>query len=739
MCYAHRVCLGQSDVACGPGGQTTGNAASLSDVPSLDTALAPGVALSQAKDTLMWTVPLDESNVSVSSQAPGHPVVNLVSTDMTSFWESADFVPPPKTRPTVGSRVRIIDSGHRSSCCGVISRDDRDNQPYRVTFDGSEDEDSHWFHERDVEALASLGGRKHIITIALPSAAKSWELGHLRVYLPDQAFALDTKYRPQRFIVTAVKGDSQLGDAHEIVVPQVLKKKNGGGGRAPKVPTAASGQWLDVLGANQFEPGVSQFRIECSGDGPRIRLGKIELKLQSACLPGHVFEQIEEPGSVARVFSCANGFPLHVSCTDFGGMARPWHAKALLLRVWRKYIAAPDVSSRLQGIRERQAAKQREAGLLVEEESIAAADFEVVKALLAQRKFSEADQSIMQALRLNAVAKRDAEVTRKSEEHHAAVQAVLAASETHKLASKFRWKEAQTLEYANLRILLDRTVGLDSVKEWILQRLCDCAERAVCEDAFDRRHVLLAGGFGVGKRTATLLLVHAMKLLWSMSSPQPAAPAAAKVDSAGDASLDDLATVLTPQEGQSAFSGIDIQPATIYYVRTGAGLAHPKEMVDGRALRALTDAGSVVIISGESVHVDKFLALEQMCRGEPYHIDLPPLSLSSLARITLDLVRKRDLRLSPSIVADRMDGAGANASSPDATLLSALEYIVRQTYGAPKVVQHGGYLANEMLQVPCLCVLPLWRSRLPKLSLSHDCSKRSVERTKGCRRKSKSS
>jgi hypothetical protein len=762
--------MGQTDLT--PGKQM-GNGATPAEAKDAITGLRGTV---EGMRSVIWSVALDESNISVSSQTPGHPAVNLLSTDMTSFWESADLPPPAvQARPTIGSRVRIVASaGYKPSQCGVISTDVHDSQPFKVTFDGTSSEDGHWFHEREVEALIAPSSAAHTITIALPPAARCWEVCNLRVYLRGE----DSLHFPQRLAVTATRADGKLDKLEpEIVVhpptkgrgkatagrnecapAQVLsptalaiaeakaraaeaellamldleeaeamrptqRTKNGGKanggvvkdaedkkatnqdkaeGRASKVlHPVATGWWLDVLGANMLGVGVAKIKIDFLGAGARVRVGKIELKLQSSCLRDHVFKQIEEPGSTAQVVSCANGFPLHVLCTDFGGMARPWIAKAVLLRAWRKYVANPVVHSRLQNIRERQAAQHREAGMLAEEEAISADDFEVIRSLLVERKFSEADKFVMQALRQNAVRKRDAEVKRKSEEHHAALHVVLAASETLKVASKFRWTEAQTLEYANLRILLDRTVGLDSVKEWILQRLCDCAERAVCEDAFDRRHVLLAGGFGVGKRTATLLLVRAMKLLWSMSAPETAVPAATP-NPASNGTLDDFATVLTPQEGQSVFNGIDIKPTTIYYVRIGAGFAQPKEMVDGRALRALTDAGSVVIISGESVHIDKFLVLEQMCREEPYRIDLSPLSLSSLARITLDLVRRRDLRLCPSIAADRMDGVGTNATSPDDTLLSALEYIVRQTYGAAKMVQHGGYLASEMLQVRCL-------------------------------------
>jgi hypothetical protein len=349
------------------------------------------------------------------------------------------------------------------------------------------------------------------------------------------------------------------------------------------------------------------------------------------------------------------------------------------------------------------------------------------------------------------------------------------------------------------------------VKEWIVQRLYDGAERAVCNDPIDRRHIVVAGGFGVGKRTASLLLMQAVQLLWKMA--RPTAPAAKKgagsfvgaagrpqlgdkvmltadYASHGDASggplkpgdvgtvkqddhagspfhvefngrtwwyregavqkavpapstpvcnpnpsvrkLENFGTVLVPQQGNSIFAALDdIAPATIYYVRLGDGLADVREMVDGRALRALQDKDSVVIITGDSAYIDKFLVVEQMLRVEPFRIALPNISTPVLANITLKLLETSQHEL----VLSKPSSTTVVETVPTDATLRALEHVVKQTYGERTLIQQGGYLAQEMLQAS----LPVgsFADRCPRNLLVRFvfCRRPSAARMRGCNAK----
>ena len=161
--------------------------------------------------------------------------------------------------------------------------------------------------------------------------------------------------------------------------------------------------------------------------------------------------------------------------------------------------------------------------------------------------------------------------------------------------------------------------------------------------------------------------------------------------------LEDFGTVLVPQQGSSVFAGVDLdelEKGTIFYVRLGDGQNSPQEMVDGHILRALQDKDSVVILTGDSTYVDRFLVLEQMLRVEPFRIPLPNISVPVLAKITLSLLEtsQHELALSKASAA-----TGSEAVPKDATL-RALEHVVKQVYGGRALIQQGGYLAQEMLQ-----------------------------------------
>jgi hypothetical protein len=408
------------------------------------------------------------------------------------------------------------------------------------------------------------------------------------------------------------------------------------------------------------------------------------------------------------------------------------------------------------------------------------------------RQFKEAEQYTVRALRQYAGEKRKLEAQRKAEAYNSKIRAILATEETTTFGLKFHWTEDELRDYADLRLQLDETVGLDVVKEWIVQRLYDGAERAVCNDPIDRRHIVVAGGFGVGKRTASLLLMQAVQLLWKMA--RPTAPAAKKgagsfVGAAGrpqlgdkvmltadyasydDAKhgpltpgdigdvthdpppghgvlvefngetwwyseralqkvvpapvckpnnpspsvrkLEDFGTVLVPQQGSSVFAGVDLdelEKGTIFYVRLGDGQNSPQEMVDGHILRALQDKDSVVIITGDSTYVDKFLVVEQMLRVEPFRIPLPNISVPVLAKITLNLLETSQHELALS----KASAATVPEAVPKDATLRALKHVVKQVYGGRALIQQGGYLAQEMLQAS----LPLGFFAVASLTLS---------------------
>ena len=226
-----------------------------------------------------------------------------------------------------------------------------------------------------------------------------------------------------------------------------------------------------------------------------------------------------------------------------------------ILHMWKKHVAKPSVQYRMDQARVQLQAEIQDASSRFEDGLISQEDFQSIKLLLRDRKFHDAERESVKAIRQHAQHKREHEAARKAERHHARVQKVLDDPETDVLALKFGWDESRKREYVDLRLRLDETVGLQSVKEWIVQRLYDSAERAICEDAIDRRHLLLVGGFGVGKRTASLLLVQAMKLLWDMSGVKKPDASGVHMGKPGKIKKGDKVT-LTPKTVESKKVGL---------------------------------------------------------------------------------------------------------------------------------------------------------------------------------------
>jgi hypothetical protein len=190
-----------------------------------------------------------------------------------------------------------------------------------------------------------------------------------------------------------------------------------------------------------------------------------------------------------------------------------------------------------------------------------------------------------------------------------------------------------------------------------------------------------------------------------------------KPSSSAEKFLLEASTVLLPAYDKSVFAElidpqtkeVDVKPDTIYLLRAGEGMATVKELVDGYILKEMNDVSSIAIICGEDKFTQKLLGLDQNKREAPHRIDLPPLTVSNLARIALLKMRRERLVLQDSLLGAASGTSNSNSDS-DSWQVSVLESIVQRTYGPAKIAERNAYWADAMIQVrlnPIDRVLPI--------------------------------
>jgi hypothetical protein len=131
----------------------------------------------------------------------------------------------------------------------------------------------------------------------------------------------------------------------------------------------------------------------------------------------------------------------------------------------------------------------RDLNGLLEDDRISPKDLEAIKALVCKWRFADASKATSVAIRAKAAAKREADTLSRAREHAEKLARHLSDPNTEALKWKFEWSAEQLTEYAELRVQLDQTIGLEEVKLWMLRQLNDAADCAALGEAGDRRNI----------------------------------------------------------------------------------------------------------------------------------------------------------------------------------------------------------------------------------------------------------
>eukprot|EP00928_Gymnodinium_smaydae_P088713 TRINITY_DN72776_c0_g1_i1.p1 TRINITY_DN72776_c0_g1~~TRINITY_DN72776_c0_g1_i1.p1 ORF type:complete len:1670 (+),score=274.26 TRINITY_DN72776_c0_g1_i1:66-5075(+) len=313
----------------------------------------------------------------------------------------------------------------------------------------------------------------------------------------------------------------------------------------------------------------------------------------------------------------------------------------------------------------------------------------------------------------------------------AEVDRVRAHPETARLAGLLLWSRSEIEFYSRLKADLDRTVGMEPVKEFIVQRLRDAAGRHVLKEGkTSRRHVIVSGAFGVGKRFAAEMIGRLFNLLNSNLSSVVRVGARVRLAAWRDSenrgallSKNDLGVVteelpagtakpfrvqgpsgrfgnykedelvaeaevlitigaltelLDPKTGK-----LRVLDRACYYMRLAGGLSE----ADAVILDGVLDAGSVVVLAGGPDAVEANLQLSAFRRRQPDLLELPTLNATDVARLIAVEIEKRGYA-----------GVGeGDVGTPQ--LVTVLEHIVRQRFDEQLIREKNGHLARDVLDL----------------------------------------
>jgi len=320
-------------------------------------------------------------------------------------------------------------------------------------------------------------------------------------------------------------------------------------------------------------------------------------------------------------------------------------------------------------------------------------------------------------------------VYREREAHE--VEQVRLNPETMRLAGLLLWSPEEVVFYSKLKAELDRLIGLEPVKEFIVQRLRDAAGRHVLKDEKQpRRHVLVSGAFGVGKRFAAELIGRLYALLSSQISAavrvgcrvrlarqhdqenrgalltqmdvgvvmeELPAGSAKPIRVQGPSgrfgnyrkdellpepdvllALDSLSELLDQKTGK-----LIAKDRNCYYLRLDSNLSD----VDAKILDQLSNVGSIVVLAGPPEVVEANLQLSTFRRRQPDLLVLPTLTQTHVARLIAKGVEQKGY-----------EGVGeGDVGTPE--LVTVLEHIVRQRFDDALINEKNGHLANDVLDL----------------------------------------
>eukprot|EP00931_Biecheleriopsis_adriatica_P119606 TRINITY_DN9482_c0_g1_i1.p1 TRINITY_DN9482_c0_g1~~TRINITY_DN9482_c0_g1_i1.p1 ORF type:complete len:1700 (-),score=447.62 TRINITY_DN9482_c0_g1_i1:54-5153(-) len=311
------------------------------------------------------------------------------------------------------------------------------------------------------------------------------------------------------------------------------------------------------------------------------------------------------------------------------------------------------------------------------------------------------------------------------------VDCVRKSPETGRLQGLLTWKTEEMEFYCRLKADLERTVGLEPVKEFIVQKLRDAAGRHVLKEGKQaRRHVVISGAFGTGKHFAAQLICRLFSLLngalnasvqkgsrvrlaaWQDAKNRgallskadvglvveelpPGSPEPYRVRGPSGRTASYKAEELVPEADLLISIGglsdlvdaktgqLQVSDKSCYHLRLAGALSES----DGAILDQVLDVGSVVIMTAPPEAFLPNLQLSAFRRKQPDILVLPTLSATDVARLIAAEVEQRGY-----------EGVGeGDVGTPQ--LVTVIEHIVRQRFDEKLIREKNAHLAKDVLDL----------------------------------------
>eukprot|EP00947_MAST-08B_sp_MAST-8B-sp1_P005561 g5561.t1 len=331
---------------------------------------------------------------------------------------------------------------------------------------------------------------------------------------------------------------------------------------------------------------------------------------------------------------------------------------------------------------------------------------------------------------------RQDHASREAREREDEINAVASMARTRALVADLKLKESQTKEVSELQVYENSLVGLGVFKRFVQTYLRDTIGRIRLQEEIPRRHILLSGNRGTGKRTAANYLARWRSAIRKGSMVESGSAEKKEItvgtlmelvdDNVGDAKsgpldLGDKAPVdrvdkgdntlkikghwyqekalrrVVPPDGaveveslaalEKAMEHDEDNSSPTYYLHGGAA-PDPSKLT---ALLEKMDHGNkaVVIFGGPARVCEQIKTAPYFCQKQPHSISLPVLGRTELAAISMQHVQRRGYKLRV---------AGDLVSSGNACL-KLLERVVQQKFDDDEIAERNAYLAEDCVDL----------------------------------------
>ena len=295
-------------------------------------------------------------------------------------------------------------------------------------------------------------------------------------------------------------------------------------------------------------------------------------------------------------------------------------------------------------------------------------------------------------------------------------------------------KHAILQRYTGLQVCTKyEIVGLQVVKDHLQKLVSDARGRVARGEDLPKRHHVIVGRLGTGRKTSANLIGWLYSCLSGMkgdpnviakhqeSTSQPIGASSTTEKRQSQHTL----RLIGPQKNNFQFiehlrilsdddpSDLEIIENTVYFTRLIKGASpKPENAHEGKILQDIRDAGGLVIFAvddEDALHT--LLELEYFRTEGPDILKLADVGISELAQLSLQAMRARGYRLlqtseeehQVTTMSNNSGSSSSNATSNQSKVNNPreqelMEYIIKNNFDAEMMRESNAYLAKDMLE-----------------------------------------